>query len=141
MHPLPVLLLATGALSALAAPHGADGPDRPGVRGATPADAAPLRDRREVVVLDIRTPAEVLQARMPGPLLQLDFHEPDFATRLAELDRDTPYLMYCRSGQRSGHARALMAELGFTDVVDLEGGLLAWAQAGLPLEQGGPAPG
>jgi len=138
MRPRPILFLAAGTLALLAGLHsGAEPPTQPGVRLAPPAQAAPLRDRPEVVVLDIRTPAEVLQARMPGPLVQLDFYAPDFATRVAELDRDAPYLLYCRSGQRSGQTRALMTELGFTDVVDLEGGLMAWAQAGLPIEQGG----
>jgi rhodanese-related sulfurtransferase len=63
----------------------------------------------------------------------LDFYAPDFADRLAQLDPDVPYLIYCRSGNRSGQTLALMEDLGFTDVADVDGGILAWGDAGLPV--------
>ena len=56
--------------------------------------------------------------------------------RRPALDRDTPYLLYCRSGTRSGQAAAIMADLGFNDVADVDGGVIAWAEAGLPLVAG-----
>jgi len=86
-----------------------------------------------VVVLDIRTDAELAQARLPRAV-HIDYHAPDFAHRLAALDRNTTYLLYCRSGQRSGEAREMMASLGFRDVVDIRGGIIQWSNAGLPLE-------
>ena len=55
---------------------------------------------------------------------------------LAELDPDVPYLLYCRSGNRSGQTRALMEQLGFSDVADVDGGVIAWADSGLPLTTG-----
>jgi phage shock protein E len=109
---------------------------KPGVRALPASQAAPLLDDPDTVVLDIRTPPEVKQARLPGELLLLDFNSPSFAQDLGSLDRDATYLMYCRSGNRSGMARGLMTQLGFTDVVDVRGGLIEWVDEGLPVEHG-----
>lgn len=68
---------------------------------------------------------------MPEATL-LDFYREDFADRLAELDRDVPSLLYCRSGNRSAETRSLMEEPGFADVRDIEGGFVAWLDASHP---------
>ncbi len=86
-----------------------------------------------LVVLDVRTSEEFADGHLADATM-LDFYRDDFADRLAELDPDAPYLIYCRSGNRSGQTRALMEELGFTDVVDVDGGILAWDDAGLPID-------
>jgi phage shock protein E len=104
----------------------------PGVRTLPAADAAARADDPDALVLDIRTTPEVAQAHLPNAV-QLDYYAADFPQRIAELDRDVPVLLYCRSGQRSADAAGLMAQLGFRDVIDLEGGIIAWANAGLPL--------
>jgi phage shock protein E len=106
----------------------------PGVRVVPAADAATLLDEPGTVVLDIRTPPEVAQARLPGAVA-IDYYQPDFAQRVDALDRDATYVLYCRSGNRTSGARALMLQLGFRDVADVDGGIIAWANAGLPLER------
>ncbi len=88
-----------------------------------------------LVILDVRTPEEFAEARIEGATL-LDFYRADFAERLAELDRDVPYVLYCRSGSRSDQAFALMRELGFTSVQDVDGGIVGWMDAGLPVVSG-----
>ena len=105
-----------------------------GVRVISPADGAGLLDDPppDLVVLDVRTLEEFATGHLEDATM-LDFHRTDFVDRLAQLDRDTPYLLYCRSGNRSGQTRAIMEELGFTDVADIDGGVLAWDAAGLPL--------
>ena len=50
---------------------------------------------------------------------------------MSPLDRATPYLVYCHSGNRNGQAVAAMAELGFTNLTDLRGGVQARSAAGL----------
>lgn len=105
-----------------------------GVRVVPAAEAATLLDAPGTTVLDIRTAPEVAQARIPGAV-NIDLFSPDFAQRIAELDLDATYLLYCRSGNRTAAARQLMSQLGFTDVVDVQGGIIAWANAGLPLER------
>jgi rhodanese-related sulfurtransferase len=78
----------------------------------------------------VRTPDEFAAGYIDGATL-IDFYEPDFADAIAALDRDGEYLLYCRSGSRSGQASALMAELGFDQVYDLDGGMVAYEAAGL----------
>jgi len=84
----------------------------------------------DLVVLDVRTPEEFAEAHLADAIL-IDIYEPDFADRIAELDRSVPYVLYCRSGNRSEEARNLMAELGFEEVYDVAGGIVGWTEAGL----------
>ena len=102
-----------------------------GVRTVTADAGAELLENAPagLVVLDVRTAEEYSAGHLEGATL-IDFYGADFAAQIAELDRDTPYLLYCRSGNRSGQTRALMADLGFTDVADVEGGILAWVEGG-----------
>lgn len=89
----------------------------------------------DLIVLDVRTPEEFDAARLGGAVM-IDFYEEDFADRIADLDRDAPYLLYCRSGNRSGSTRAIMEDLGFTNVSDIEGGINAWLAAEQPVVSG-----
>ena len=83
-------------------------------------------------VVDVRTPEEFDAGHIEGATL-IDFYREDFADELATLDPDTPYVLYCRSGNRSSQARALMETLGFAGVADVDGGIEAWTAAGLPV--------
>ncbi len=85
-----------------------------------------------LVVLDVRTAEEYRAGHLPDAI-PMDYYQPDFRARLATLDRDIPYLIYCRTGVRSGRTFQMMEELGFTRVYDLRGGIRAWRQTGLPL--------
>lgn len=87
-----------------------------------------------VTVVDVRTPDEYAEGHIEGSLL-IDFYEPDFAEQIAQLDTDGEYLLYCRSGNRSGQTASLMDDLGFDTVFDLDGGVIAYDTAGLPLER------
>jgi len=89
----------------------------------------------DLVVLDVRTPEEFAEGHLEGAVL-VDFYAADFAEQLAALDTDVPYLVYCRSGNRSGQALGVMEQLGFASAVDVDGGIVAWADAGLPVTTG-----
>ncbi|NOX44171.1 MAG: rhodanese-like domain-containing protein, partial [Caldiserica bacterium] len=86
-----------------------------------------------LVLIDVRTPREFAEGHILGAV-PLDLYSPDFRARLASLPRDRAYLLYCRSGHRSAVAARVMRELGFTLIFEIEGGILAWEEAGLPLE-------
>ncbi|MFP4150087.1 MAG: rhodanese-like domain-containing protein [Nitriliruptoraceae bacterium] len=107
----------------------------PGIRAVPATEAAARLDDPNAIVLDVRTPAEYAQARLPGAI-NIDFYGPTLQAELSELDTDAPVLLYCRSGSRSGHLHPLLADLGFRDVVDVDGGIIAWANAELPLTNG-----
>ena len=100
----------------------------------SPDDAADVLDSppEDLVVLDVRTPEEFAEGHLDGAFM-VDFYAPDFADQLAQLDASVPYLLYCRSGNRSGETMGLMAQMGFTDVTEIDGGIAAWQQAGLPV--------
>lgn len=96
--------------------------------------AALLADAPDgLVVLDVRTLDEFNGGHIADATM-LDFYAAEFQDRLAGLDRDTPYFVYCRSGNRSGTTRDLMRHLGFTEVYELDGGINSWVGAGLPIE-------
>jgi phage shock protein E len=99
--------------------------------------AAAITDNppEDLVVLDVRTPEEFAEGHLAGAVL-VDFYDADFAEQLAVLDTDVPYLVYCRSGNRSGQALGVMEQLGFTSAVDVDGGIVAWTGAGLPVTTG-----
>ncbi len=85
----------------------------------------------DLVVLDVRTPEEFAEGHIDGAIL-VDFYDPDFADQLAALDPSVPYVVYCRSGNRSGETMTLLDDLGFESAVDVDGGIVAWSAAGLP---------
>lgn len=155
MRTIPRSLLATAAAGLLLvgvtacgdgdAPAAAEGPtvepvpvdaedsSAPGVRVVSPADAAELLEADpERGVIDVRTPAEFAEGHLEGAEL-IDVNDADFEQRIAELDHDQPYVLYCRSGNRSAAARQVMSDLGFGDVADVQGGIVAWAAEGLPV--------
>jgi phage shock protein E len=108
-----------------------------GIRVVSPDQAAAtIADPPEdLVILDVRTQEEFDEGHVEGAMM-LDFYRDDFADELATFDRDVPFVLYCRSGSRSSQARAIMGELGFTDVEDVDGGIAAWQEARLPVETG-----
>ena len=95
-------------------------------------------DGRRPLLVDVRNLDEFTEARVAGarfiPL-------PEFAARFDELPRDRPLFLFCRSGSRSAAATTHLISLGWTDVSNVDGGLLAWSRAGLPLVEGPLEPG
>lgn len=83
------------------------------------------QEKADAVVLDVRTPAEVKGGKIPGAT-NLDVMDRNFANRIETLDKDKTYLVYCRSGARSGQACSYMAGQGFTKLYNLNGGVGSW---------------
>lgn len=103
------------------------------VETVSPADAADvLTENPDAVVLDIRTPEEFGQGIIEGAV-NIDFYAPDFAAQLDQLDKDTQYVVYCRSGNRSGQAMGTFEDLGFSSVTEIDGGIANWYNAGYPV--------
>jgi rhodanese-related sulfurtransferase len=93
------------------------------------AGAAEIVETGDAVILDVRTPEEFAAGHLPGAI-NINMEAADFADRVSGLDESAETLVYCRTGNRSGVATDEMAELGFTDMSDLQGGIEAWAAAG-----------
>lgn len=104
-----------GALSiAVLATSCAAGPPSSALSSA--AAASPVTD--ETVIIDVRTAAEYAEGHLAGAV-KLDLNGGEFAAALPELDPSAEYVVYCRSGNRSGQAVALMEGAGFTQVTNL----------------------
>jgi rhodanese-related sulfurtransferase len=85
-----------------------------------------------VVILDGRTPGEFAEGYIEGARM-IDFQGGSFETEIATLDKDVTYAVYCRSGNRSGQAVKIMQDAGFRNLYNLEGGVIDWANQGMPL--------
>lgn len=87
-------------------------------------------------VIDIREDGELQAQHVPG-MLHIPMSE--IQDRLDELPTDTEIVLFCRSGNRSGRVADLLNAMGdWGDVANCVGGILAWAQAGLPYEGAPP---
>lgn len=88
--------------------------------------ASQLENDKNAVVLDVRTDAEVADGIIPNAI-HIDIYKgQDFIDEIETLDKDKNYYVYCRSGNRSGQACAIMEQLGFEKAYNLEGGILEW---------------
>ena len=88
---------------------------------------------KDYVLLDVRTQEEFDSGFIAGAE-NLDFYKGEaFTQALSNMDKNKPYLIYCRSGARSGRTIQIMKDLGFKEVYNLSGGILDWNAQGLPL--------
>jgi len=79
-------------------------------------------------VIDVRTPAEYAGGHLEGAL-NIDVQGMNFASEVEALDKTADYVIYCRSGNRSGQAISQMQSLGFTGTLTNGGGVDAASQA------------
>ncbi|HSF97149.1 MAG TPA: rhodanese-like domain-containing protein [Ornithinibacter sp.] len=102
----------------------------------TPQDAWEEVVRGDAVVLDVREPIEWeehIEGAVKVPRGILEFQaDPASPAHNTALDPDGRVIVVCRSGTRAALAAATLMDLGFTDVVNLAGGMTAWKHAGLP---------
>jgi phage shock protein E len=103
------------------------------VQHVSPAEAKDLLASAKPVVLDLRTPAEFTSGHIAGAV-NIDFRARDFEQNIAALDKSQPYLVHCASGGRSEKALALFQRHRFASVYHLDGGIIAWKEAGLPVK-------
>jgi len=88
-----------------------------------------IAERADAILLDVRTSNEVAQGAIKNAV-NVDFYDGSFKAELDKLDKSKPVLIYCRSGRRSGIAMSKMRELGFSEIYNLQGGIIEWANTG-----------
>jgi len=111
------------------------GSDTAVIETVDPATANDLIGTEGVVLLDIRTPEEFTEARIDGSV-NIDFYADDFADQIGALDKDTAYVVYCRSGNRSGQAMDLFRDLEFNEVHEIGDGIVNWVAEGFATVSG-----
>ncbi len=102
------------------------------VKHIEPNDAHDMVRSKNALIVDVRESAEWAGGHIPGAVhIPLDQIE----ARAREIPTDRPVIMQCRSGARSAVAAAMLASQGADNVVNLAGGIMEWADAGLPTER------
>ena len=106
------------------------------IKDITPQEAFELIQKEQAspdfAIIDVRTLEEFAGGHLEDAL-NIDFYAADFEDRLNELDKSGTYVIYCRSGRRSGTARSTMERLGFQEVYNVLGGINRWTDEGLPV--------
>ncbi|MBD5640812.1 MAG: rhodanese-like domain-containing protein [Desulfovibrio sp.] len=97
-------------------------------------EAAALLDKGDVIILDVRTPAEFAQGHLPGAR-NMDFFGGRFDHDAANLPADRQILLYCSSGKRSAGAAEALKGAGVKKILDMHQGFQAWEKAGMPVEK------
>ena len=77
------------------------------------------------LLVDVRTAEEFSEGHIKGAI-NIDYLAENFSIEIQELELESPVLLYCRSGNRSGKAMQIMYDLGFTEVKNLIGGIKGW---------------
>lgn len=80
------------------------------------------------LLIDVRTPEEYGLGHL-DKAVNINWYDIDFKEKIAELDRTKTVYVYCKAGGRSAKAAAVFRELGFDDVVNLEGGYDVYLEA------------
>lgn len=137
MNLAPLRTLAIAALIATAALTGCSGSTP-----ATASDSGPARvgtgefaaviEQPGIQIIDVRTPEEFAEGHIAGAV-NIPVQQADFGDRIAQLDPNTTYAVYCRSGNRSQPAVDAMEQAGITDIYELESGTKGWTAEGRPL--------
>ena len=105
--------------------------------GVSTGEATQLINRRNAVVVDLRSADEFANGHLPAAR-NLPFGE--FEAKIGQFvkNRNNPLLLVCQSGQQSHKAQRAAKEAGFAEVHVLDGGVNAWQKAGMPVvKQGG----
>ena len=106
------------------------------IENITPQEAFTLiqnnKSYPDFVIIDVRTSEEFAEGHIEN-VVNIDFYAETFRDELDNLDKDKTYLIYCRSGSRSGNTLNIMEELNFREVYNMSGGIIEWKAEGLPL--------
>lgn len=93
-----------------------------------------LQENDNIVIIDVREPDEYTAGHLKNSIL-LPLGTLEQTIGSAVKNKETPILVYCRSGNRSKQAQVILLAKGYTDVTDMSGGFTNWAAAGYPVEK------
>jgi len=87
----------------------------------------------DIQLVDVRTPAEFSSGHI-AKAININVMDATFTNEISKLDKQKPVYIYCRSGARSQRAAATLMQNGFTQIIDLQGGINSWNAAGKAVE-------
>jgi thioredoxin len=87
--------------------------------------AEKLKSNKNPQLLDVRTPEEFNSEHIENAT-NVNWNSDDFLTKSENYDKSKPIFVYCKVGGRSYQAATKLAELGFKEIYNLEGGIMKW---------------
>ena len=126
-----VTTLTVAAISAIAMLTGCSSTNE-AIKKVDPVKFSEVIAQPGVIILDVRTPEEFNAGHITNAI-NINLEGYDFSSEVSKLDKNATVAVYCRSGNRSGVATDQMAEIGFTDMYDMQGGIVDWEAAGGPV--------
>lgn len=95
------------------------------IRNIEVSEANKLLGNTNYVILDVRTPAEIAEGKIPDAI-EIDYQADDFESQINKLDKKKRYVVYCRSGGRSAKTCKMMNAAGFENAINVTGGYESW---------------
>lgn len=92
--------------------------------------AEKLKSSENPQLLDVRTPEEFSVEHIDNAT-NVNWNGDDFASKAAKYDKTKPIFVYCKVGGRSAQAANKLEELGFTNIYNLDGGIMKWNANGM----------
>lgn len=88
----------------------------------------------EMLILDVRTPEEYRAGHVPGAI---NIPHTELSRQIDKLTnyKNSPVVVYCRSGRRAGVANNILSKAGFQQLLHLEGDIIGWEAGNFPLEK------
>ena len=84
-------------------------------------------DINNAVLVDVRTNDEYNSGYIENSI-NIDYFSDDFSENVEKFDKNTPIVLYCRSGKRSSKSANKLSKLGFKEIYNLQGGILDWIE-------------
>ena len=94
-----------------------------------------LAETPNAQLVDVRTAEEYADGHLKNSV-NMNVNREDYKEQFGTLDKTKPVFVYCLSGGRSGNAAKIMQKMGFTEIYNMDGGIMKWSNAGKPIEQG-----
>ncbi len=104
------------------------------LKDVNPKEFKQIIDTEDVIILDVRTPQEVAKGNIKGSSM-INYFDENFLDKLSLVNKSKTICIYCKSGGRSSKAAKILQENGFNKIYQLEGGLMAWENEGLPITE------
>ena len=109
-----------------------NGQSNTGFTSVTPKEfSEKLAKTPDATLIDVRTPGEYAGGHLENAL-NIDWNGSNFGKQVAELDKTKPVYVYCLSGGRSKGAANFLKKEGFTDIVEMDGGMMKWRSEKMP---------
>jgi thioredoxin 1 len=93
--------------------------------------AEELNKNQDAILVDVRTPEEYADGHIANAV-NINWNDNSFPSQAEKLDKQKTLFVYCLSGGRSASATSKLREMGFRNVIELDGGIMQWRAEGLP---------